>query len=264
MQLAGKTAIVTGAGQGIGKAIARRLAQQGAAVLVNDLLADRAETVASALRADNLPAIAFAADVSDEAAVQAMTDHALAEWDRVDILVNNAGYLRLSWVVDMPLEEWEQVFAVDARGVFLCCRAVLPSMIERRYGRIVTVASIAAYVTRPKEAHYCAAKAAAVQFTRVLAYEVAQYGITANVLCPGTTATEMVTETIIKDPVARGEWQASIPMGDFARLEDQADTVVFLASDQARHITGQVISVDGGQSLNWVPGIKSQDGGSNN
>jgi NAD(P)-dependent dehydrogenase (short-subunit alcohol dehydrogenase family) len=255
--LSGKTAIVTGAGQGIGKAIARRLAEEGAAVLVNDLVAERAEAVASALRENNLAAIAFAADVSDEAGVQAMTDHALAEWDQIDILVNNAGYLRLSPIVEMPLEEWERVFAVDVRGVFLCCRAVLPSMIERRYGRIVTISSIAAYVTRPKEAHYCAAKAAALQFTRVLAYEVAQYGITANVVCPGVTATEMVIQTTIKDPVVREEWRSSVPLGDFARLEDQAHAVLFLASDRAQHITGQVISVDGGQSLNWVPGIKS-------
>lgn len=256
MQLAGRTAIVTGAGQGIGKAIARGLAQEGAAVLVNDLVGKKAEAAAAALRADDLSAIAFAADVSDEVAVQAMVDHALTEWGRVDILVNNAGYLRMSLVVDMPLDEWEQVFAVDARGVFLCCRAVLPSMIERRYGRIIAISSIAAYVTRPKEAHYCAAKAAATQFTRVLAYEVAPYGITANVLCPGTTATEMVTETLAKDPVAREGWRASVLLGDFARVEDQADAVVFLASDRARHITGQVISVDGGQSLNWLHGTK--------
>ncbi len=257
MILSGKTAIVTGAGQGIGKAIARRLAEEGAAVLVNDLVAERAESAAAALRDDDLLAIAYAADVSDEAGVQAMTERAMAEWGQIDILVNNAGYLRLSLIVDMSLEEWDQVFAVDARGVFLCCRAVLPTMIERRYGRIVTVSSIAAYVTRLKEAHYCAAKAAALQFTRVLACEVAQYGITANVVCPGVTATELVIETTIKDPAAREEWRASVPLGDFARLEDQSHAVLFLASDQAQHITGQVISVDGGQSLNWAPGIKS-------
>jgi NAD(P)-dependent dehydrogenase (short-subunit alcohol dehydrogenase family) len=256
MQLAGKTAIVTGAGQGIGEAIARGLAQEGAAVLVNDLVEEKADAVATALRADDLSATAFAADVSDETSVQAMVDHALNEWGRVDILVNNAGYLQMSLIVDMTLDEWERVFAVDARGVFLCCRAVLPSMIERRYGRIITLSSIAAYVTRPKEAHYCAAKAAATQFTRVLAYEVAKYGITANVLCPGTTATEMITETLAKDPVAREGWRASVLLGDFARVEDQANAVVFLASDRARHVTGQVISVDGGQSLNWLHGTK--------
>jgi 3-oxoacyl-[acyl-carrier protein] reductase len=256
MQLAGKTAIVTGAGRGIGEAIARGLAQEGAAVLINDLAAENAEAVASALRDDGLSAIAFPADISDEAAVRALADHALAEWNQIDILVNNAGYLRTSLVVDMSLDEWERVFAVDARGVFLCSKAVLPSMIERRYGRIVTIASIAAYVTRPKEAHYCAAKAAAVQFTRVLAYEVAQYGITANAVCPGTTATELVTTTLLKDPVALEGWRASVLMGDFARVEDHADTVVFLASDRARHITGQLISVDGGQSLNWLHGTK--------
>lgn len=256
MQLADKTAIVTGAGQGIGKAIARGLVQEGATVLVNDLVGEKAESVANALRDDGLSAIAFAADVSDEAAVQAMADRALAEWGQIDILVNNAGYLQMALVVDMALDEWERVFAVDARGVFLCSKAVLPSMINRRYGRIITIASVAAYVTRPKEAHYCAAKAAAAQFTRVLAYEVAQYGITANVLCPGTTATEMVTETLARDPVAREGWRASVLLGDFARVEDHADVVVFLASDRARHITGQVISVDGGQSLNWVHGTK--------
>jgi NAD(P)-dependent dehydrogenase (short-subunit alcohol dehydrogenase family) len=254
MQLTGKTAIVTGAGQGIGKAIAEGLAQEGAAVLVNDLVTEKTEAVAGALQADGLLAIPFAADVSNETSVQAMINHALAEWGQVDILVNNAGYLQMSLIVDMTLEEWEQVFAVDARGVFLCCRAVLPSMIKRRYGRIVTVSSIAAYVTRPKEAHYCAAKAAATQFTRVLAYEVAQYGITANVLSPGTTATELVTTTLAQNPVAREGWRDSVLLGDFARVEDQSDAVVFLASDRARHITGQVITVDGGQSLNWLHG----------
>jgi NAD(P)-dependent dehydrogenase (short-subunit alcohol dehydrogenase family) len=256
MLLTGKTAIVTGAGQGIGKAIARGLAREGATVLVNDLADDKAESVADALRDEGLSAIAFPADISDEAAVQAMTAHALAELGQIDILVNNAGYLRMSLIVDMALDEWERVFAVDARGVFLCSKAVLPSMINRRYGRIITIASIAAYVTRPKEAHYCAAKAAAVQFTRVLAFEVAQYGITANVLCPGTTTTEMVTANLAKDPPAREAWRASVLLGDFARVEDHADAVIFLASDRARHVTGQVISVDGGQSLNWTHGTK--------
>ena len=119
----GKTAIVTGAGQGIGKAIAERLAQEGATVLVNDLVAKKGKSVASALQADGLSAISFAADVSDEASVQAMVDHALTELGQIDILVNNAGYLRLSLIVDMTLEEWEQVFAVDSRGVFLCEQA---------------------------------------------------------------------------------------------------------------------------------------------
>jgi NAD(P)-dependent dehydrogenase (short-subunit alcohol dehydrogenase family) len=256
MDLVEKTAIVTGAGQGIGKAIARQLAQEGATVLVNDLVAERVDAVATSLQNEGLSAVAFAADVSDESAVQAMVNYALAKWEQIDILVNNAGYLRLSLVVDMTLQEWEKVFAVDSRGVFLCCRAVLPSMIERRYGRIVTVSSVAAHITRPKEAHYCAAKAAATQFTKVLAFEVAKYGITANVMCPGITATEMVTETLAKDPAAREGWQASVLMGDFARVEDQAEAVVFLASDRAQHITGQVISVDGGQSLNWVHGAK--------
>ena len=254
MQLVGKTAIVTGAGQGIGKGIAQKLAQEGAAVLVNDLAGEKAEAVAASLQANDASVLAFAGDVSDETSVKAMVATALAEWGKVDILVNNAGYLRMSSIVDMTLDEWERVFAVDARGVFLCSREVLPSMIERRCGRIITVASIAAWVTRPKEAHYCAAKAAAVQFTRVLAYEVARHGITANVLCPGTTATEMATETLAKDPVAQEGWRASVLMGDFARVEDQADAVAFLASDQARHITGQVLSVDGGQSLNWMHG----------
>jgi meso-butanediol dehydrogenase/(S,S)-butanediol dehydrogenase/diacetyl reductase len=257
MQLTGKTAIVTGAGLGIGKAIARELAQEGASVLVNDLVAEKAEDVATTLRSDNLSAMAFAADVADEAAVQAMIDYALQEWGHIDILVNNAGYLQMSLIVDMTLEEWERVFAVDARGVFLCCRAALPSMIKQRFGRIVTVSSIAAYVPRPKEAHYCSAKAAAAQFTRVLAYEVAQYGITANVLCPGTTDTELVSATLAKDPVAREGWRASVLLGDFAQVEDQAYAVSFLVSDRARHITGQLISVDGGQSLNWAHGTKS-------
>lgn len=256
MLLEDKTAIVTGAGQGIGKAIARGLAQEGAAVLVNDLIGDKAEAVAGALRGDGFTATSFVADVSDEGAVQSMVDRALGEWGQVDILVNNAGYLRMSPVVDMTLEEWERVFAVDARGVFLCCRAVLPSMIGRGYGRIITVASIAAYVTRPKEAHYCAAKAAALQFTRVVAYETARYGITANVLCPGTTETEMVSKTLATEPEAVAGWQDSVMLGDLARVEDQAHAVAFLASDRAKHITGQVLSVDGGQSLNWLHGTE--------
>jgi NAD(P)-dependent dehydrogenase (short-subunit alcohol dehydrogenase family) len=256
MRLNGKTAIVTGAGQGIGKSIAQKLAQEGAAVLVNDLVGEKAEAVAAGLRANDASALAVAGDVSNETSVKAIVARALAEWGRVDILVNNAGYLRMSSIVDMTLDEWEQVFAVDSRGVFLCSREVLPSMIERRYGRVITVASIAAWVTRPKEAHYCAAKAAAIQFTRVLAYEVARYGITANALCPGTTATELATEILAKDPVAREGWRSSVLLGDFSSVEDQADAAAFLASDQAKHITGQILTVDGGQSLNWLHGTK--------
>ena len=128
-------------------------------------------------------------------------------------------------------------------------------MIERQYGRIITVSSIAAYVTRPKESHYCAAKAASTMFTRVLAFEVAQHGITANVLCPGMTMTKMVTENLAKDPAIRKRWEASLLMDDFVNVEDHGETALFLASDRARHVTGQVISVDGGQSMNWVHGI---------
>lgn len=256
MLLDKKTAIVTGAGQGIGKAIVTRLAQEGASVLVNDLAADKAEAVAASLRGQGFSARAHAADVSDEASVRGMVNGALNEWGRVDILVSNAGYLRLSAVVNMSLEEWEQVFAVDSRGVFLCSREVLPGMIARGSGRIITIASIAAYVTRPLEAHYCAAKAAAVQFTRVLAYEVARHGITANVVCPGTTVTEMVTATLARDPGAMDGWRSSVLTGDLAEVEDQTGIVAFLASDEARHITGQVIAVDGGQGLNWVHGAK--------
>jgi len=256
MVLAGKTAIVTGAGNGIGKAIVERLAREGASVLVNDLVAADAEKVAAELEGEGLSAVPFAADIADEKAVQTMIDCAQSQWSKVDILVNNAGFIRLSAIVDMALEEWERVFAVDATGVFLCSRAVLPGMMERRYGRIVTVSSIAAQVTRPREAHYCAAKAASVQFTRVLAFEAAPYGVTANVLCPGTTATQMVTENLAKDPAVLKKWRESVLTGDFARVEDHAETALFLASDRSRHITGQVISVDGGQSLNWVHGVK--------
>ena len=256
MLLQDRIAIVTGAGRGIGKAISRGLAQEGATVLVTDLVEVSAESVAGGLRDEGLRAEALTTDVSDEASVNAMARHALHKWGKIDILVNNAGYLQVSLIVDMQLEEWEKVFAVDARGVFLCSRAVLPAMIERRYGRIVTVSSIASYMARPKEAHYCAAKAAAAHFTRCLAFEVARYGITANVLCPGITRTRMVEDDLATDPGAQARWLASVPLGDFAQVEDHADAVVFLASEHGKHITGQPLSVDGGQGIAWMHGFE--------
>ena len=248
MTLEGRVAIVTGASRGIGVEIARTLGTQGMAVALVARSA-QGEEVASGLRAVGLRTIGFTVDVCRRAAVDAMVERVEQELGPLWLLVNNAAVLRTGPTAEMSEEDWDDVFNVDAKGVFLCSQAAIRRMIPRRGGRIVNVSSIAGQIVRVAQIGYCSAKAAVIHFSRCLAVEMAPHGITVNCLCPGMTWTEMLG----KSAVARGHdldaMVSLIPAGHMADPQDHAQMVAFFASEDASHITGQVISVDGGQSL---------------
>ncbi len=246
--LKGRTAIVTGAGQGIGRIVARTLAGMDARVVVNDLSESTAECTARELRSFGAESIAFGADVTDAPAVQAMVDWAAHAFEGVHILVNNAGVLYPTKVVDISEEEWERVIDVNLKGTFLCSQAVLPAMQAAGWGRIVNLSSTAGKnISTVGGAHYTAAKAGVLGFTRHLAREVARYGITVNAVCPGLIDTEMVRSTIDEDRTLA--YAESFPIPRLGRPEEVADLVAFLTTDRAAYITGASLDINGGDLM---------------
>jgi len=248
MGVEGRVAIVTGAGRGIGKTIARVLAARGMAVGINDVVKESAESAARELRSEGFGALALPADVTSKPEVEAMVERAEAELGPLWLLVNNAGIFFSSPTEAMSEEAWDKAFAVDAKGVFLCSQAALKRMLPRHAGRIVNISSIAGVVVRTNQIGYCAAKAAVVHFSRCLAVEVAPFGITVNCLCPGMTRTEMLEQGARERGLDLNEMVELIPAGRMAAPEDHAHLIAYFASDEAAQITGQVVSVDGGQS----------------
>ncbi|MFC8516115.1 2,3-dihydro-2,3-dihydroxybenzoate dehydrogenase [Streptomyces sp. NPDC057257] len=252
-ELAGRLALVTGAGRGIGRAVAAALVDQGARVLATDVDPAGIETLA----ADRVTVRAL--DVTDAVAVESAVDEAERTLGPLDIVVNVAGVLRPGHVVDLTDEEWAATFAVNTDGVFHVSRAAARRMAERGHGSIVTVASNAAGVPRTGMAAYAASKAAAVMFTRCLGLELAASGVRCNTVSPGSTLTDMqralwtadddeaaARRVIEGDPAA---YRTGIPLGRIADPSDIADAVVFLVSDRARHITMHDLYVDGGATL---------------
>jgi NAD(P)-dependent dehydrogenase (short-subunit alcohol dehydrogenase family) len=244
-----KVAIVTGAGRGIGKSIARLLAHEGMRVGVNDADHKLAQETAQELRLDGLHAFALPADVTRKDQVQSMRAQVEAEFGSLWLLVNNAGVFNAAPTAELSEEDWENVFGVDAKGVFLCSQAAIQSMIPRRAGRIVNIASIAGMIVRTGQIAYCSAKAAVIHFSRCLAVEMAHYGITVNCLCPGMTWTAMLSASARERGLDLDAMVDLIPAGRMAKEEDHAHLVAFFASEKAAHVTGQVVTVDGGQSL---------------
>jgi 2,3-dihydro-2,3-dihydroxybenzoate dehydrogenase len=252
----GKVAVVSGAGSGIGRCVARSLGEAGAVVVLVDRDGVAVRSAADEDKAAGLAASAIEADIS----VTAMADAAVAEVeDRtgpIDFLVNAAGVLRLGTVAEMSDEDWRQIFSVNVDGVFHLSRAVIRRMLPRRRGAIVTVASNAANVPRMRMAAYGASKAAASSLTKSLGLEVAGAGIRCNVVSPGSTDTPMLRSmwadekgrehTISGDP---GEFRVAIPLRKIAQPDDIAEAVMFLLSDRACHITMQELCVDGGAAL---------------
>ncbi len=247
MQLAGKAAIVTGAAQGIGAAVARAYAAEGARVAVVDLAADRAEAVAAELRATGADAVGIGCDVARHADVDAMVAAAVQRFGQVDILVNNAGITRPAMLHRMTDAQWDAVLAVHVTGSFHCLQAVAPGMMERRYGRVINVTSAAGLVGTIGQINYSTAKAAIVGMTMSAARELAKSGIVVNAVAPGA-ATPM-TDTIRTDPRFRDKYLERIPVGRWAEPEEIAPVFVFLASAGAAFVTGQVIAADGGMTI---------------
>jgi len=248
MDLTNKVAIVTGSARGIGKAIAMKLAEAGADIVVNDIAAaaEALEGTANEIRALNRKALAVTADVSSAADVNRMIETAVTAMGKVDILVNNAGVTRDQLIMRMTDEEWDTVLNIDLKSAFLCSRAVMRHMMKQRWGRIISIASVVGIMGNAGQANYSAAKAGVIGLTKSIAKEAGSRGITANAIAPGFIETKM-TEKL--DEKQRQALLEGIPLRSIGTPRDVAEAVAFLASEEAHYITGQVIGVDGGMSL---------------
>lgn len=243
MELKGHVAVVTGAGRGIGEAIARELAKRGAAVVVAELAA-YGEDTAAAIRHSGADSLYVPVDVSDLQSVRSMVDTAQRAYGSVDILVNNAGIRPTRRFLEMTAAEWERVLAVNLTGTFNCCRVVAPLLVQGGWGRIVNISSLAAQRgSTGGHGHYAAAKAGVVGFSKSLARELAAHGVTVNVVAPGWIDTPGWGGELNG---RRDEYAARVPTGRLGQPEDVAYVVGFLASDQASYLTGVTIPVNGG------------------
>ena len=241
-----KRALVTGSSSGIGAGVALAFAHEGADVVVNyptPQQKDAAEKIVEGVKAKGRRSTAIQADVSDAAQVSKLVEGAVAHLGGIDILVNNAGIAATNTIENIPIEEWDRMIAVHLRSVFLVTRLVLPMMYKQDYGKIVNTASQLAYKASPGLAHYVAAKAAIVGFTRCLGLEIGTRNVNANCVGPGATRTPLIAN--ISDEVMEVIRQ-QIPKGRFAEIDEIVPSYVFLASDDARHFQGQCISPNGG------------------
>ena len=247
MRFANQVAVVTGAGRGIGRAIAMKFASEGARVAVVSRTEANALTVADEINAKYAGlAKGYAVDAADHAAVQKLCEQVLADFSRVDILVNNAGITRDGLSMRMSPEDWDAVMETNLKGAFNFYQGVVRGMMKQRSGRLINIASVAGLMGNAGQANYAASKAGLIAFTKVIARELASRGITSNAVAPGFITTDMteVLSQAIKDGVVK-----QIPLARFGQPEDIASAVAFLASAEAGYITGQVLTVDGGMVM---------------
>ena len=244
MRLKNKVAIVTGSARGIGKAIAQRFLQEGAAVAINDVNLERAEEIVHEAKSKGKKALSVKADVSNEKEVEEMVNRIYSNFARIDILVNNAGIIKRGSTEDHSYEDWDRVIAVNLRGTYNCSKAVIPIMKKQKCGKIVNVSSIAGKVGDIASApSYGSSKGAINALTKSMARELAEYGICVNAVAPHAVETEMSAEW---SQEKRIQLMSQIPLKRLGRPEEVAAAVLFLASDEASFITGEILDVNGG------------------
>jgi 3-oxoacyl-[acyl-carrier protein] reductase len=248
--LKGSVVIITGGGKGIGKVYAEAFAKAGAKVVAADIDGTAAQAVASAIAADGGEAVGLATDVSDADAVDRMAQVAIERFSRIDVLINNASLMsalpRRSWL-EIPVEEWDRVMAVNLRGMFLCCRAVFPAMQQQGRGKIVNISSSRVFEGTPLRLHYTSSKAGVVGFTRALAREVGIHGITVNAVSPGNTLSETQVASSSSQYLATRVEGRAIPRAQVPA--DLVGAVMFLSSAASDFMTGQTLNVDGGRAM---------------
>jgi 3-oxoacyl-[acyl-carrier protein] reductase len=243
MKLKDMNAFITGAAQGIGKAIAHGIAREGSNVGIVDIDIEKAENTAQSVGTLGVKSLPIKLDVSERNDVVHAFDTFVKEFGRLDILVNNAGITRDALILRMKDEDWEAVLNVNLKGTFLCSREAVKRMMKQHYGKIISISSVVAFTGNPGQVNYSASKAGIVALTKTIAKEYASRGIRANAVAPGfiqTTMTDAIPEKI------RKEMETSIPLGSLGTPQDVANAVVFLASREADYVTGQVLHVNGG------------------
>lgn len=247
MELAGKTALVTGGSRGIGRAIALAMARDGADVVINYLQNEqKANEVCQQILALGRKAVAIKADISSLEQAEELIGKTLAEFRKIDILVNNAGITRDNLLLRMKPEDWDDVIASNLTGVFNCSKLALKPMLKQKWGRIINITSVVGLVGNAGQSNYAAAKAGLIGFTKSLAKEVASRNILVNAIAPGFIVTDMTGELNDEDKV---KLLLNVPLGRFGKPEEIAAVATFLASEKASYITGQTIAVDGGMVM---------------
>lgn len=246
MRLKNNTAFITGAAQGIGRAITIEMAKEGANIGVADVNIEKAEATAQEVKALGVKSLAIKLDVSKSEEIATAFNKFIQEFGRLDVLVNNAGITRDALILRMKEEDWDLVLNINLKGAFLCSKEAIKIMTKQQYGKIISISSVVAFIGNPGQANYSASKAGIVGLTKTIAKEYATRGIKANAVAPGFIQTAM---TDVLPEKVKEEMKKLIPLSSFGLPEDVANAVIFLASKEADYITGQVIHVNGGMYM---------------